>query len=195
MIDFLAVMTLMFWPVIPLFWIPVHIATGFFKKIGRLTYVLPIITWLPLAYLIYHNRDLLLKYKIDIPLVFIIAGILCFTLGTLLHIWTARLLGIWGIIGMPEISTKAGVGLITKGPFSIVRHPTYLAHTLMFSGAFLITGVATVALITILDFITVKTIIIPLEERELLSRFGEIYISYMEKVPSRFFHLERRRRQ
>lgn len=183
----------MFWPVIPLFWIPVHIATGFFKRIGRLTYIMPIITWLPLAYIIYHNRGLLLKYKIGIPLVFIIAGILCFTLGTLLHIWTTRLLGLWGIIGMPEISAKVGGRLVTKGPFSIVRHPTYLAHTLMFSGAFLLTGVTAIALITVLDFITVNTLIIPLEERELLNRFGEIYISYMEKVPSRFFPLKHSR--
>ena len=76
---------------------------------------------------------------------------------------------------------------MAEGPFSIVRHPTYLAHTLIFSGVFLITEVTSVGIITLLDFIIINTIIIPLEEKELLSRFGEDYEFYKKKVPSRFF--------
>ncbi|OGW38133.1 MAG: hypothetical protein A2Y97_03885 [Nitrospirae bacterium RBG_13_39_12] len=185
MIDFFAIVTIMFWPVIPLFWIPVHFATSFFRKIGFLTYIMPVITWLPCVYLTYHYKGFLLTLKINLPLVLNIFGIPLLIFGSLLHIWTARLLGIWGIIGLPEISTRVKENLVTGGPFSIVRHPTYSAHTLIFSGIFLITGSIAVGVITLLDFIVINSIIIPLEEKELLARFGEEYVTYKKKVSSR----------
>lgn len=187
MTDFLAFITVILWPVIPLFWIPVHFASKFFKKLGLFTYVMPLLTWLPLVYFIYKNRNVLLHYKIDIPVVLNITGIIFVICGTFLHIWTARLLGFLGIIGLPEISTKVKGRLVTKGPFSIIRHPTYLAHTLMFLGIFLLTEVVVVGVITILDLIIITILLIPLEERELLSRFGEEYKLYKIEVPSKIF--------
>ncbi len=190
--DFLAIMTLMFWPVIPLFWIPVHVAVYFFRKPGLAAYLLPVFTWLPLAFLIYRYRAFLLQFTI-IPFLSSIIGWVLLISGTLLHIWTARLLGIWGIIGVPELSGRVEGSLVAKGPFSIVRHPTYLAHTLMISGVFLITGVFAVGIIAVLDCIVVNSIIIPLEEKELVDRFGEKYASYKKTVPSQFFPWFRRK--
>ncbi len=187
LIDYLAIATLMFWPAIPLFWTPVHFAPGFFKKLGLFTYIMPLFTWLPVAYLIFQNRAFLISYKIDLPTIASIIGILLLILGSLLHIWTIKLLGLLGIIGVPEVFSRIKENIVAVGPFSIVRHPTYLAHTLMFSGIFLITGVTALGILTVLDLIVINTIIIPLEERELLQRFGEEYLQYKKKVPSRFF--------
>jgi protein-S-isoprenylcysteine O-methyltransferase Ste14 len=187
MIDLLALATIMAWPVVPLFWIPVHFATNLFRKLGLLTYVMPFIPWLPLTYLVYRNRTFLLQSRVDLPLIFNIIGIVLFICGTLLHIWTARLLGLWGIIGVPEISDGVKENLVTEGPFSIVRHPTYLAHTLIFLGVFLITESVAVGIITLLDFLIVNAVIIPLEEKEIAKRFGEDYALYRKKVPYRFF--------
>jgi protein-S-isoprenylcysteine O-methyltransferase Ste14 len=191
--DFLVIFAILFWVVIPLFWIPVHFATNFFRKLGLFTYVMPFITWLPLAYLIYRDRDFFLHPQIPLPVVLRLAGTLLFILGWMLHIWTARLLGIPGIIGMPEISRQIHEDLVTDGPFSMVRHPTYLAHTLIFSGVFLITGAVSVGFVALIDFAVVNTLIIPLEEKELLNRFGGIYEDYRKRVPSRFFPFARRR--
>jgi protein-S-isoprenylcysteine O-methyltransferase Ste14 len=185
--DLIAIMTLMFWTVIPLFWIPVHVAVHFFRRPGLAAYLLPVFTWLPLAFLIYRHRDFLLQFKITLPFPCAIIGWFLLISGTLLHIWTARLLGLWGIIGVPELSGSVENHLAAEGPFSIVRHPTYLAHTLMFSGVFLITGVLAVGIIAVVDCIVVNSVIIPLEEKELADRFGEKYASYKRKVPSRFF--------
>jgi protein-S-isoprenylcysteine O-methyltransferase Ste14 len=96
-------------------------------------------------------------------------------------------LGLWGIIGVPELSGRVEGSLVAKGPFSTVRHPTYLANTLMLSSVFLITGVLTIGIVALADCIIVNSIIIPLEERELADRFGEKYASYKRNVPSRFF--------
>ena len=184
--EYLAIVALIFWPVIPLFWIPVHFATGFFKKIGLLTYAMPLVTWLPLAYLIFQNRTFLISYKTDLPMIVNIIGMMLLVFGALLHMWTAKLLGV-GIIGVPEIFIKIKENIVTEGPFSLVRHPTYLSHTLIFSGVFFITGVIAVAILTVLDLIIITLMVIPLEEKELILRFGGEYEQYKKKVPARFF--------
>ena len=193
MSDFIALVTIIIWPIVPLFWIPVHGLSRIFKRLGMLTYVMPLITWLPLAYLIYSQRFFLLKFKADLPTTLNITGIIFLVAGTLLHIWTGTLLGLWGLVGLPEISSKIKSKLVADGPFSVVRHPTYLAHTVMFFGIFLITETAAVGIVTLLDFVLVNVIIIPLEDRELLKRFGEDYKKYEEKVPG-FFPLLMRKK-
>lgn len=185
MTDLLAVLTLMFWPVIPVFWIPVHLGTGFFRRLGFLTYILPFLICVPIAYGIYHYRTFLIQPQIDMPALVNIMGFPLLLLGTFLHIWTAKLLGFLGIIGIPELSPTVQMGITRKGAFSIVRHPTYFAHTVLFIGVFLITEVAWIGIITVLDFIVVNLIIIPLEEKELQNRFGEKYSSYKKDVPWR----------
>ncbi|MBE0425337.1 MAG: isoprenylcysteine carboxylmethyltransferase family protein [Nitrospirae bacterium] len=185
--DFLVIITILFWIVIPIFWIPVHFAIKFFKKLGLLTYLVPVVAWMPIAYLIYKNRIYLLQFRVDLPISLNISGALFLLFGIFLHIWTARLLGLWGIIGVPEVYYAVKERLVTEGPFSVVRHPTYLAHTFIFLGVFLVTGVISVGIMVLLDFIIVNAVIIPLEEKELLSRFGEEYKVYKKNIPARFF--------
>lgn len=184
--DLIALIAIIWWPLIPLFWIPVHGLTKWFKRLGFLTYILPLITWLPLSIVLYSFKALLLEYRIELPLALNIIGWLLFCSGALLHIWTGLLLNIWGLIGVPEISDKFKSKMVTNGPFSIVRHPTYLAHTMIFGGVFLLSGVITSGFVAILDFLIAYSIIIPLEEKELLYRFGDKYREYSRRVP-RFF--------
>jgi protein-S-isoprenylcysteine O-methyltransferase Ste14 len=186
MTDLLALAALIIWPVIPLFWIPVHWAPKFFKRLGIITYIMPLITWLPIAFLVYLERAFFLHYKTDLPPIIQFIGTLLLLAGALLHIWTGKLLGIWGLMGLPEVSLKMKGELVEKGPFALIRHPTYLAHTMIFLGVFLMTGVIAVGFVTLLDFIAVNIAIIPLEERELLARFENSYKEYMGKVPRLF---------
>lgn len=186
MSEILAIVTIMVWPVVPLFWIPVHGFPEIVKRLGLLSYIMPLVTWIPLAYIIYTHKDFLLYYRVEFPFLLNIIGIFFLTIGTLLHIWTGRLLGLWGLMGLPEISAKVKGRLVTEGPFSIVRHPTYLAHTIMFLGIFIFTEVIAVGIITLFDFIIVNGIIIPLEDRELTARFGMEYEEYKKRVRKRF---------
>ncbi len=186
MADYLALITIILWPVVPLFWIPVHGLSRIFKRLGLFTYIMPMITWPPLVYLIYLNRVYLLQFKIELSLVLNITGLIFMIFGTLLHIWTGRLIGLWGLMGLPEVSRRVKGKLVEGGPFSVVRHPTYLAHALLFSGVFLITGVMAVSIITILDLLIINLAIIPLEEKELLNRFGERYTEYKNRIRWRF---------
>ncbi len=185
-VDLLAFITILVWPAVPLFWIPVHGFPKFFRKLDILTYIVPLVLWLPPAYLFFTYSDVLLSLRADLPRLVKMAGLLLFAGGTILHLWTGKLLGFKGLIGLPEISSKVKSRFVMKGPFLVVRHPTYLAHTLLFAGVFLITGVAAVGVVTLLDFVIMNKVVIPLEEKELESRFGEQYREYEKKVP-RFF--------
>jgi len=180
----LALITIMIWPVIPLMWIPVHLATPFFRRLGRATYMMVAVLWSAAAYLIYINRDSILAHKLNLEFALSEAGMLLLIVGSLLHVWTAALLTFPGIIGVNEIATPQKSKLVEAGPFSVVRHPTYLAHTIMFLGIFLFTGYVSVAVLTVIDFLVVSLIIIPFEERELRLRFGAAYDDYMKRVPS-----------
>ncbi len=182
----LAFLAVLLWPVIPHFWIPVHGFSRFFRKIGLLTYAVPMVTWLPIAYLIYRNRMKLLADTIPVPPGLEIIGMIILVGGIILQLWTLQLLGLKGITGVPEVSEKHTGTFVKKGPFSVVRHPTYLSHTLMLLGVFLVTGTVAVAVITALDFFLIHAVIIPLEDRELMSRFGKNYRIYRSEVP-RFF--------
>ncbi len=186
MTDLIALITIMLWPVVPLFWIPVHGFPRIFRKIGLLTYIFPLITWLPVAYLIYCERSSLLSCKFVFPTFLSLVGIVIFMAGVLLQFWTLKLLRLSGLMGMPEISKKTKGRFVAEGPFRVVRHPTYLSHTMMFLGVFLMTGVTTVGISMIIDLLAVQSMVIPLEEKELMSRFGEEYRQYRNRVPRYF---------
>lgn len=170
------------WPIIPIFWIIVH---GFPKLINRIqhfVYFIAFIIFVSISFYLYRNKDLLFLFKISLIEFFVITGYLLFSFGLILHIWTLVLLSFPGIIGIPEIKKDKSFNLITKGPFSIIRHPTYLAHTLIFFGSFLFTGYLVLLIISTLDFLLVTFIIIPLEEKELIKRMGIKYIQYKKIV-------------
>jgi protein-S-isoprenylcysteine O-methyltransferase Ste14 len=180
--DFLALAAVVLWPVIPLFWIPVHCAHRFFRRLGLLTYALPLVTWIPLAYVLFEHRNELLSHRVDLPIVVNVAGAALFLAGAGLQVWTLMLLTGRVITGVPEVSDKVQSKLTAVGPFSVMRHPTYLSHTMMFLGIFLLTGVIATAAVTVFDLVLVMTMIVPLEERELLERFGKEYEEYQMKV-------------
>ena len=185
--DLIALLAMILWPAIPLFWIPVHCLPNLFKRLGFFTYILPLITWLPPAFFIYHERAFLLRYQISLSLTVNAFGAVLLLLGMALQAWTLVLLRLPGIMGMPEVTSTVRGRMVTRGPFSVVRHPTYLSHTMMLVGAFLFTEVVATGIAALLDFIIIISIVIPLEERELLMRFGNEYEGYRQRVRSRFF--------
>jgi protein-S-isoprenylcysteine O-methyltransferase Ste14 len=191
--ELVALAALVLWPAIPLFWIPVHCLPRFFRRLGFLTYILPFITWLPVAVFSFELRDTLLLYRVALPVIARVVGALLFVVGSCLQAWTLALLTLPGIMGMPEVTKTVPGRLVTTGPFAVIRHPTYLSHTLMLLGLFLWTGVTALGIVTVIDGFVVNAMVIPLEEQELSQRFGSEYEDYRKKVPARFLPLRRPR--
>lgn len=177
--DALALFTVMAWPIIPLWWIPVHGAPNLRRRMGILMYPAALALWVLVGYLILDHRNLIIAFRIDFAPSMNIAGIVVALAGLILQLWTIKVLSIRGITGIPEISERYPSQLVTHGPFLLIRHPTYLSHTLLFIGIFLITGVLAVGAVAVADVLIARWVIIPLEEKELLQRFGNDYRDYM----------------
>ncbi len=178
-----ALFSILFWPLIPMFWLPVHGLGERVRRLGRLVYLIAGIAWLPVAAAVLAWRDALLSPRFHLPTGLTALGWLLFATGSLLQIWTAVMLG-RKIVGLPELLPEREEQAIeVRAPFSWCRHPTYLAHHLMFTGAALLSGSLSVAAVAVLDIVTTQIFIIPLEEKELAQRFGEKYLEYARKVP------------
>src|SRR5688572_16750516 len=76
--------------------------------------------------------------------------------------------------------------LNTLGIYSVVRHPLYLGNFLIILGLLLSTGLWHLTLIGTLAFALYYERIMMAEERFLLSRFGEEYLSWSKVTPAFF---------
>lgn len=141
--------------------------------------------WIGCVLLMVLNREMLLAYSVKLPRALATFGMVFLFGGIVLHIWTFRLLTFSGITGGHELANRADV-LRKDGAFAAVRHPTYLAHTIILIGVFFITRNAAVGIVALLDFVLAWCVIIPLEERELIRRIGPEYAEYQKHVPKFF---------
>ena len=185
MYEVIALIALMVWPAIPIFFIPLHTYTKFFRLLGVWYYVLFFVIWGPVAGAVYLYKDYLLSNAFDFGIVAYV-GMWLMAGGMALHLWASKVIGIKGTIGWLELFPPEKIRFLIKGPYVHVRHPIYLAHTLMFFGVFIMTGAISAGVIAVLDFIVSYFVIIVLEEHELHARFGKKYKEYAKKVPKFF---------
>lgn len=101
-----------------------------------------------------------------------LAGILATAFGYALFIWSVLARGRYATSWeMPEKQK-----LVTWGPYSHVRHPSYLAYFILFIGMFLtfLNLIAVIPFIAIPGYLHIATV----EEELLTKRFGEAYLEY-----------------
>jgi len=187
--DQLALMMVMMWPAIPMFLIELHFATNFWRKLRGWTYFAVILQWIPIAIVLYLLQGAILHYEVMLGIPFLVFGIILILAGAVLHAWTAKLIGIKATIAFtelkPDISTE-NQRLVVSGPFSVVRHPSYWAHTAIITGIFFVTGIIALAIIAVVDLAITYFITTTLEDKELVERFGKQYREYQKKVPKFF---------
>lgn len=179
----LALLAFAIWAFITLVLIQVHLRPAFWRKLGALTYAVVLFEWTPIMLAVVFFQDFFLGRELELGALSWAGGVLVL-LGIALLSWIVKHLGWRGLIAYSELKPQiASQKLITTGPFSVVRHPTYLAHTLLFVGIFLMTGFVGNGLLALIDFITTYFVITPMEERELSVRFGDEYRRYKQEVP------------
>lgn len=95
---------------------------------------------------------------------------------------------LWSVVARGRYSVSWAMRedhrLVTWGPYSYVRHPSYLGYFLMFVGLLLtwLNPVALIPLVAIPGYVKVAST----EEELLIARFGEEYLAY-QRVVGRFF--------
>lgn len=166
-------------------WFLVHPFVGFWRRLGaRVTMIVMIVffavTLVGLAVL----RDWLLGPDLGMhwPLFGLGVG-LCLLAGSIgwkrKKYLTMRILA-----GVPEVETqveKRGE-LLDQGPYAVIRHPRYVEIVFATFGYAAIANYLGCWIVAILT-LPVLHLVVLLEERELLDRFGDAYRKYIEKVP------------
>tara|TARA_Y100001970_G_C14247935_1_gene869651 strand:- start:3402 stop:4037 length:636 start_codon:yes stop_codon:yes gene_type:complete len=108
-----------------------------------------------------------------------LAGFLLFTFGFILRIYAIRTLGPFFTF---EVGLRKSHQLITKGPYSIIRHPGYLGYILISIGLYTFLGsfFGIILSFTICSLIYFKRI--PIEENILSKKFGDEFEKYKLKT-------------
>ena len=182
--DLVAKAALAVGSLVPLFWVPFYLWSGLRKQLGLFYYPLILSLWFILVYYLLTTDFHAYLGNLSFPSLVRIFGLILISGGISLGLVSFFYLR-EQIAGRHHFQPGSG-HLVTQGPFSWVRHPTYLGHTLFFLGAFLFSGYLTVALLVVVDFFLIRRVIIPQEEKELLNLYGEAYKKYQEKTPCFF---------
>ena len=109
--------------------------------------------------------------------VFVI-GVVLMILGSLLRRWCFRTLGQY-FTG--DVKARADQPVIRTGPYRFVRHPSYTAGIMMFTGIGLALGSWFSFLLITIASIATYWYRVTIEERALLGTIGEQYASFMKE--------------
>lgn len=80
------------------------------------------------------------------------------------------------------VLTKEHHELVTRGPYRWIRHPLYTTGIALFVALGLIAANWFILLASLLALLLIRLVVVPLEERALLARFGEAYQQYMRRT-------------
>lgn len=80
------------------------------------------------------------------------------------------------------VLTKRDHALVTAGPYRWIRHPLYSTGASLLLAIGLMAANWFMLLFTVLVVVSLRWIVIPLEEQELVKKFGEEYRAYMGRT-------------
>lgn len=179
-----ALLAITAFPAAMLYWLLVHPFVRFWRRLGLVpSYVVLFGIFFAMIGAVYALRGTLLTVEYGTN--WLLVGIACvlFAAGMVIQGLAHRQLSIATFVGVPELQPSGKGGrLLQEGIYGRVRHPRYLAVMLgtVAMGPFTNYLAAYVLAAIVLPWLYV---IIVLEERELLDRFGDGYRSYRQRVP------------
>ena len=180
---FLGVATAIVAPLGLLYWFIIHPWARWWRRWGPMrTYltVLPVLA--VLGALLFQVRGQLLGADLGTnwSLIGIALVLSCPMTWLELRYW--RQLSISALVGIPELSQQHKGRLLREGIYGVVRHPRYLSAGIgMIANALIVNYLGVYVLL--IAVVPPGYLMLVLEERELLGRFGDAYWEYQRDVP------------
>lgn len=169
-------------PIVITFWIVIHSGSTFWRRHSvSLAYSTAGFILLIVAILAFSSRQFLLGDDLGTNYILFVTGSLIYLASWFLWRPVKRHLDFKTFAGIPEVKDEK-IDLIQDGPFAIVRHPRYLMVVIgvlgwclmcHYSGVYWVGGASILGLVLIMK----------LEERDLVARFGDEYMQYKKQVP------------
>lgn len=132
------------------------------------------------AVLLFAILEYILQGK-GLVLITYIAGIACALLSLMIRKRAIAALGrFWSL----HVEIREQHKLVTDGPFRFVRHPTYLSMFLELLAIGLILNSYYALLFSVIIFIPTLIVRIRMEEKALISKFGDSYRDYIKTTPA-----------
>jgi len=183
-----AVITIVILSAIPVFWLLVHVLTPLWRRIGpRATYVITLGIAVVVGVIVYRNRTALLGVDLGTHwmLMTIAIGVFGFMAWFERKYWQHSNLKV--LLGLPELSSagQEKPRVMRNGFYAVMRHPRYFSGTIGLVGSMLLSNFVGLYVLVLL-MVPLGYLLIVLEERELVARFGDDYRMYQREVP-RFF--------
>ena len=169
-------------PVVASFWFVIHGAISIWKKRPAWqAYTVALLVILATLAVIIPNLGTIAGSDLGNNYALMIVGAVIYLSSFRLSSVVRGHLNFRTFAGIPEIGNEDSA-LIETGPFKIIRHPRYLMVVISTIGWTVVTNYSG-AYITAAVFFVCLFVIIKLEERELISRFGDAYRAYQKRVP------------
>jgi protein-S-isoprenylcysteine O-methyltransferase Ste14 len=179
---FLGLVLILIMPVVITFWVVIHGGSKQWRKRSpEMAYSFAGFFILVVILLAWSYRISLLGADLGFNLLLFVMGTLIYIASFVLWKPVKKHLDFKTFAGVPEV-TDQKIELIQDGPFAIVRHPRYLMVAIGVAGWCLMSNYAGAYLIGLLS-IAGLFLIVWLEERDLVMRFGDDYRAYQKQVP------------
>ena len=179
-----ALLTVIGYPPVLVFWLLVHPLVGFWRTVGPgLTYAATLAVMAGVGVALYAFRGTILatEYGASGPLIALSA--VAMGLSVAIEVACRRKLDAATLVGVPELAAGGRPGrLLQDGVYARVRHPRYVSGGFGVIALALFTNYLAVYIIAAVYFPVIHLVTV-LEEKELADRFGEQYRRYARRVP------------
>lgn len=183
----LALLVYVLMPPAYLYWLLVHPFIGLWRRLGvKASYAVLWTLILLMAAALFLYREQALALHAPVSFWHAYSGGLLLLVCFVMRVQIERALPRMGLIGLAEMQgSSESRTLATTGIYASVRHPRYLQGFMLLLGFALITNYLAIYVLWAL-YLPVILLVIVLEERELIQRYGESYREYRRQVPMLF---------
>ena len=180
---YLGVVILILVPLGLLYWLIIHGWARWWRRWGPIRSYLTVLPVLAsLGVLLFQRRGQLLSVNFGTNWSLIGIALVLSCPMTWLEFRYWRQLSISTLVGIPELSQQRKGRLLREGIYGVVRHPRYLSAGIgMIANALIVNYLGVYVLL--IAVVPPGYLMLVLEERELLGRFGDAYREYQRDVP------------
>ncbi len=179
---FLALVILYIMPIVITFWVVIHAFSDTWRNTNPMrAYAFAGLCIVLVTAFCYSLQNILLGSDLGNSLALFLVGAAIYLASWFLWRPVKHHLDFKTFAGIPEV-TNEKISLITDGPFAMVRHPRYLMVWIGVLGWCLMANYSGAYAIGIASMFGLL-IIVNLEERDLIKRFGDEYRAYQKNVP------------
>ena len=180
----IAVMLIVAIPAAISYWLLIHPFVGFWRRLGtRVSYSVICALLAVIMTGMFLLRGCLLAVAWGFSPLLSLIGLGCLLVSLWLKLKLSKELSLRVMLGVPELTPDpSGSRMISQGIYTRIRHPRYLQMDMALTGFALFANYPATYDFLVLWYVGIFMVVL-LEERELLARFGNDYREYCRRVP------------